>query len=137
MGALSTAGNAGQLMAINNASTIKGTAESAAFTYDNVGRLVTSDQTSNGSSAQRRFGFDRWGNRTGVWDATSGGNQIQSIALQGSGAIPTNQIQSATSGGTVNYTHDAAGNVSNDGAHAYTYSFRAKQHDGVYQNQQE
>ena len=97
MGSGSTAGNAGQLMAINNNSTINGTTESAAFTYDNVGRLVTSDQTSNGSSAQRRFAYDRWGNRTGVWDATSGGNQIQSIALQGSGGIPTNQIQSVTS----------------------------------------
>jgi hypothetical protein len=99
MGSGSTAGSAGQLIAINNNSTINGTAESAAFTYDNVGRLVTSNQTSNGSSAQRRFGFDRWGNRTGVWDATSGGNQIQSITLQGSGGIPTNQIQSVTSGG--------------------------------------
>ena len=121
MGSGSTAGNAGQLMAINNNSTINGTAESAAFTYDNVGRLATSDQTSNGSSAQRRFAYDRWGNRTGVWDATSGGNQIQSITLQGSGGIPTNQIQSVTSGRTVNYNYDAAGNVSNDGAHAYTY----------------
>jgi hypothetical protein len=109
------------LIAINNNSTINGTAESAAFTYDNVGRLVTSNQTSNGSSAQRRFAYDRWNNRTGVWDATSGGNQIQSITLQGSGGVPTNQIQSVTSGGTVNYTYDAAGNVSNDGAHGYTY----------------
>ncbi len=63
MGSGSTAGNAGQLMAITN-STINGTTESAAYTYDNLGRLVTSNQTSNGSSAQRRFEYDRWGNRT-------------------------------------------------------------------------
>ena len=121
MGAGSTAGNAGQLMAINNNSTINGTAESAAYTYDNLGRLVTSNQTSNGSSAQRRFAYDRWGNRTSVWDATNGGNQIQSITLQGSGGIPTNQIASVTAGSTVNYTYDAAGNVTNDGVHSYTY----------------
>jgi RHS repeat-associated protein len=121
MGSGSTAGNASQLMAINNNSTINGTTESAAYTYDNLGRLVTSNQTSNGSSAQRRFAYDRWGNRTGVWDATSGGSQIQSITLQGSGGIPTNQIASVTAGSTVNYTYDAAGNVTNDGLHSYTY----------------
>ncbi|HKR61709.1 MAG TPA: RHS repeat-associated core domain-containing protein [Pyrinomonadaceae bacterium] len=82
---------------------------------------MTSNQTSNGSSAQRRFAYDRWGNRTGVWDATSGGTQIESIALQGSGGIPTNQIASVTAGSTLNYAYDAAGNVTNDGAHTYGY----------------
>jgi YD repeat-containing protein len=117
MGAGSTAGNAGQLMSISG--TINETTESAAFTYDNLGRLVTSNQTSNGSSAQRRFALHRWGNRTGVWDATSGGNQIQSITLQQSGGAPTNQIASVTAGSTANYTYDAAGNVTDDGAHIY------------------
>jgi YD repeat-containing protein len=122
MGAGSTAGNAGQLMAINNNSTINGTAESAAYTYDNLGRLVTSDQTSNGSSAQRRFAYDRWGNRTGMWDAVSGGAQIQSITLEQSGGAPTNRITSVTAGNTTtNYLYDAAGNVTNDGSHAYQY----------------
>ena len=119
MGAGSTAGNASQLMSVSG--TINGTTESAAYTYDNLGRLVTSNQTSNGSSAQRRFAYDRWGNRTGVWDATSGGNQIQSITLQQSGGAPTNQIQSVTTTGTVNYSYDAAGNMTNDGAHTYGY----------------
>ena len=96
MGGGSTAGNAGQLMAINNNSTINGTAESAAYTYDNLGRLVTSNQTSNGASAQRRFAHDRWGNRTGVWDATSGGNQIQAASLEQSGGAPTNRLQSVS-----------------------------------------
>jgi RHS repeat-associated protein len=121
MGVGSTDGNADQLMAINNNSTINGTTESASYTYDNYGRLVTSSQTSNGSSAQRRFAYDRWGNRTGVWNATSGGTQIQSISLQGSGGIPTNQISSVTAGSTMNYTYDAAGDVTNDGVHSYTY----------------
>ena len=119
MGVGTTAGNTGQLISLSG--TINGTTESAAYTYDDSRRLVTSSQTSNGSSAQRRFAHDRWGNRTGVWDATSGGNQIQSISLQQSGGAPTNQIQSVTAGGTVNYSYDAAGNVTNDGVHVYTY----------------
>ncbi|HKQ06410.1 MAG TPA: RHS repeat-associated core domain-containing protein [Blastocatellia bacterium] len=126
MGVGSLAGNAGQLMGIvpdanNNPSTINGTTENAAYTYDNYGRLVTGNQTSNGTSAQRRFVYDRWSNRTGVWDATSGGNQIQSISLQQSGGAPTNQIASVTTTSTVNYTYDANGNVTNDGTHSYTY----------------
>src|SRR5438309_5008334 len=93
MGAGSTTGNAGQLMAINNNSTINGTAESAAYNYDSLGRLVTSNQTSNGATAQRRFVYDRWGNRTGTWDATSGDNQYQTIGLEKSGGAPTYRIQ--------------------------------------------
>ncbi|HLG14570.1 MAG TPA: hypothetical protein VJH03_08725 [Blastocatellia bacterium] len=59
MGAGSTAGNASQLISVSG--TINGTSESAAYTYDNLGRLATSNQTSNASSAQRRFAYDRWG----------------------------------------------------------------------------
>jgi RHS repeat-associated protein len=119
MGAGSTAGNAGQLMSVSGS--IGGQAESAAYTYDLLGRLVTSNQTTNSVSAQRRFEYDRWGNRTAVYDATSGGTQIQSIALEQSGGAPTNRITSVTQGSTVNYTYDAAGNVTSDGAHSYTY----------------
>jgi RHS repeat-associated protein len=56
-----------------------------------------------------------------MWDATSGGNQIQNITLQQSGGAPTNQIQSVAAGSTLNYTYDAAGNVTNDGLHSYQY----------------
>jgi RHS repeat-associated protein len=124
MGVGTTAGNAGQLMSVSG--TIGGLTESASYSYDNYGRLVTSNQTSNGSSAQRRFAYDRWGNRSGVWDATSGGNQIQSISLQtvsfpGTGSAPTNRITSVTSGSTLNYSYDANGNATNDGMHSYTY----------------
>jgi len=119
MGTGSTPGNAGQLMSISG--TINSTTESAAYAYDDLRRLVTSNQTSNSASAQRRFAYDRWGNRTGVWDAVSGGTQIQSIALQQSGGAPTNQIQSVIAGSTLNYTYDSAGNVTSDGAHSYTY----------------
>jgi len=91
MGSGSTAGNAGQLMSISG--TIGGLTESADYSYDNLGRLLASNQTSNGSSAERRFAYDRWGNRTAMWDAVSGGNQIQSLTLEQSGGVPTNRIQ--------------------------------------------
>lgn len=116
----STAGNAGQFMSLSG--TINLTSESAAYTYDVLGRLITSNQTSNSASAQRRLDYDRWGNRTGMWDATSGGNQIQSITLQQSGGAPTNQIASVTAGGnTKSYAYDAAGNTVSDGTHTYQY----------------
>lgn len=121
MGAGSTAGNAGQLTAINNNSTINGTPEIATYTYDNLSRITTSNQTSNGSTAQRRFVYDRWGNRTSMWDAVTGGAQIQSVTLAQGGPSPTNRIQSVTSVGTINYLYDAAGNITNDGVHDYTY----------------
>ena len=116
MGAGSTAGNAGQLMSIGG--TIGGSTESAAYTYDNLARLVTSNQTSNGSSAQSRFRYDRWGNRTGMWDAVSGGNQIQSITIDQTNGVDNNRIK-VVSGQA--YGYDAAGNLLNDGAHSYTY----------------
>ena len=123
MGSGSTAGNAGQLMSISG--TINGTTESAAYTYDNLGRLVTSNQTSNGSSAQRRFAYDRWANRTGMWDAVSGGEEIQSIALQGSGGIPTNQIESVSvpEKDPFSFTYDATGNVTVDDLSEHTYGY--------------
>lgn len=115
-GAGSTAGNAAQLMSVSG--TINGAAESAGYAYDLQGRLATSSQTSNGASAQRRYAYDRWGNRTAAWDAVSGGNQIQTVTLQQSGGVPTNQIATVNA---VGFSYDAAGNVTNDGSHSYTY----------------
>jgi RHS repeat-associated protein len=126
MGVNTTAGNTGRLVAINNNSTINGAAESAAYSYDLQGRLVTSSQTTNGSAAQRLFAYDLWGNRTSMWDAISGANQLQSITLQQSGGAPTNQIQSVTAGATMNYTYDAAGNVTSDGVHSYQYDAESR-----------
>jgi YD repeat-containing protein len=119
MGSASTAGNTGQLVSVSGS--INGVTESASYTFDDMGRLTTSAQASNGVSAQRRFAYDRWANRIGVWDATSGGSQIQSIGLQQSGGAPTNRITSVTTTGTVGYVYDASGNVTNDGLHSYTY----------------
>ncbi len=117
MGAGSTTGNASQLIAINNSSTINGAAESAAYTYDNLGRLVTSNQTSNAVSAARRFAYDRWGNRTGMWDAVSGGNQLQNIVIDGANHIWS--VNSSTS--DPNYYYDPAGNLVWAGGHSYNY----------------
>ncbi|MEK6407953.1 MAG: hypothetical protein AABN34_13410 [Acidobacteriota bacterium] len=75
-------------------------------------------RSSNGATAQRRFAYDRWGNRTTAWDAVSGGNQIQTVTLQQSGGVPTNQIATVNA---VGFSYDAAGNVTNDGSHSYTY----------------
>jgi RHS repeat-associated protein len=111
-----TAGNAAKLMSVSG--TINGTTESANYTYDLLNRLATSSQTTNGVSAQRRFAFDRLGNRTGVWDAVTGGNQIQTVTLEQSAGVPTNRI--ATVNG-VGYSYDPAGNVTNDGSHSYVY----------------
>ncbi|MGH9822901.1 MAG: RHS repeat domain-containing protein, partial [Blastocatellia bacterium] len=120
MGPGTNPGDTGQLTVINN-STINGTTESAANTYDLQGRLVTSSLTTNGASAQRRFAYDRLGNRTGMWDSVSAGNQLQSITLHQSGGAPTNQIQSVTGNGAGTYTYDAAGNLTGDGVHTYQY----------------
>jgi RHS repeat-associated protein len=98
--------------------TINGTAKNQAFSYDNVGRLVTA----TGSGWQRRFAYDRWGNRTGVWNAVTGGTQIQTISLQQPGGVTNNRIASV---GGVNYVYDnggaGTGNVTSDGGHSYQY----------------
>jgi len=102
--------------------TIGGQAESATYRYDNLGRLATSNQSTNGQNYQRRFGNDQWGNRTAMWDATSGGTLIQAMSYQQSGGVTTNRIQDLSNiGSTVSYTYDAAGNVTGDGQHTYQY----------------
>jgi hypothetical protein len=95
MEAGSTPDNAGQLISISG--TINQNTESAAYSYDDPGRLFTSNQTSNKLSAKWRLAYDRSGNRTEMWSAVSSGTHIQSITLQQSGGAPTNQIQSVTS----------------------------------------
>jgi len=119
-GATTTAGNTHQLISLTG--TINGTTESASYSYDLQKRVVTSNQTSNGSSTQRKFAYDRWGNRTTVWPSVLGGSPIQTVTLEQSGGAPTNRIASVTNSGvTVNYTYDATGSVTNDGAHSYAY----------------
>jgi RHS repeat-associated protein len=122
MGTGTTTGNAGQLMAINNSSTIDGLTESAAYTYDLERRLATATQTSNGQTATRKFDYDQWGNRLDEYDALSGGNELEAMTMAQTNAVTNNQIQSVTTaGGTVSFTYDADGNLTNDGNHTYQY----------------
>src|SRR5215471_6194691 len=110
-----SAHNSGQLMAISSGSTINSLARDETLTYDNEGRLVTA---AGYSTWQRRYAYDRYGNRTGSWDATSGGNQVQNITLGTTGGATNNRI--ATVNG-VSYTYDAAGDVTSDTLHSYLY----------------
>jgi RHS repeat-associated protein len=113
-GAGTTAGNSGQLMSMSG--TINGQNRAQAFTYDNVGRLLTA---TGWSVWQRRCAYDRWGSRTGMWDATSGGNQIQNIVIAPNGSSTKNNRIYSVNG--VIYGYDAAGNCTADGAHNYGY----------------
>jgi RHS repeat-associated protein len=124
-GVSTTAGNSGQLMAITSspASTINSQVRDQAFTYDDLGRLVTA---TGWATWQRRFDYDRWGNRTGVWDATSGGTQIQSVSLQqqpgAPSGVPSNRATTITNSSVaLTQTYDAAGNLIGDGLHTYQY----------------
>lgn len=73
--------------------------------------------------------YDRWGNRTQVWNATTGGAQIQQVNLALSGSVTNNHVasywdQPATGRLLRNVTYDAVphGGITNDGA--YTFNSR-------------
>src|SRR5262249_17401793 len=107
MGFGTTSGNSGQLVTVTGK--INGQSRDQAFTYDNVGRLVAA--TGWGTWA-RGFDYDRYGNRTAVRDAVSGGNPLQNTLIGQSGGMTTNRIASVN--GTV-FSYDASGNVTGDG----------------------
>lgn len=113
-------GNSGQLMNITSGSQVNALSREETYGYDGVGRLVTASGWSN--NWQRRYEYDRWGNRTAVYNATTGGSQLQSLDLQTPGGVKNNRLNSVTTNGTV-YTqgYDANGNITNDGIHAYQY----------------
>ncbi len=118
MGNSTNVGNSGQLVSVSG--TINNQNRNQTFSYDNVGRLVTA--TGWGAWA-RRYGYDRYGNRTGVWDAVSGGNQLQTALIGQADGAPTNRIASVN--GTA-FSYDASGNVTNDGARTYTYDAESR-----------
>ena len=114
-GAATTSGNSGQLMSVSG--TINGQGRNQTFTYDNLGRLKTSVGWAAGQT--RRYEYDRWGNRTGMWDSISGGNQLQSVTLQQQTAgVPNNRV-AAVNG--LSQVYDIAGNLISDGEHNYSY----------------
>ncbi len=88
-----------------------GTSFTQDFTYDNLNRLATAQEQS-GSSWTQTNGYDRYGNRT----ITAG---------VGSGTAPT--FSSTTNRITTSgYSYDAAGNLTVDPSHAYTYDAENK-----------
>lgn len=114
-----TVGNSGQIVSISG--TINSQSRSQAFTYDNVGRLLTA---TGWSTWNRRFAYDRYGNRTGMWDALTGGNQLQNIAIATTGGVANNRISNING---VTYSYDASGNCIWDGAHTYAYDGGGRQ----------
>jgi len=78
------------------------------FGYDSLNRLATANENS-GSSWSQTNGYDRYGNR---WIDLGGG--IKSLYVNTS----NNRITGAS--------YDSAGNLLNDGSHAYTYDAENK-----------
>jgi RHS repeat-associated protein len=113
MGSNSKLGNNGQIVSVSG--TVNGQNRDQAFTYDNVGRLVTA--TGWGTWA-RKFDYDMFGNRTAVWNAVSGGSQLQNTVIGQLGGVKTNRVASVN--GTA-FSYDASGNLTGDGAGVYTY----------------
>lgn len=58
-----------------------------------------------------------------MWDAASGGNQLQSVSISAPTGTPNNRI--ATVNG-VGYNYDASGNCWWDGANSYTYDAQGR-----------
>lgn len=75
--------------------------QSNSYGYDEFGRL-TSLTVESGTPGNYSWVYDRWGNRT---QESSGANLVFNTS--------TNQA--------IGLVYDAAGNVTNDGAHSYTY----------------
>jgi RHS repeat-associated protein len=85
------------------------------FGYDNLNRLVSATL---GSTAIQ-YSYDATGNRTAkVISGTSYPNTIS--------ATSNKLTQTQDVGGTATVVHDAAGNITSDGANSYTYSDRGR-----------
>ncbi|HJQ24948.1 MAG TPA: RHS repeat-associated core domain-containing protein [Blastocatellia bacterium] len=112
--------NTGQLMDIT-AAQVGSLSRAESYSYDSVGRLTQA--SGSGWYSQRTYTYDRWGNRTGV-----SGGASQTVALQpqagGPSGVPNNRILSVNNGPA--YQYDAAGEVTNDGAHSYTYDAESR-----------
>lgn len=75
------------------------------FGYDGLNRLTTSQETNGGTSWSQTNGYDRYGNR---WIDFGGGSQ--SLYFNAG----SNRITGSS--------YDGAGNLLNDGSHAYTFN---------------
>jgi len=85
------------------------------YSYDAYDRLTSA----SAPAFSRSYSYDEWGNlRTVSGAGGESPNYTINYATNGSGA-PTNQISNVN--GTLSYTYDAAGNLTNEGATVYTY----------------
>ena len=112
------AGNTGQLMSITGA--VNGQARDESYSYDQVGRLEKASGW--GNTWQRKYEYDRWGNRTKVWNNLQGtGTAVQRVTLgqTATAGVPNNRIATLNEGAAWQY--DEAGNVKNDTTHTYKY----------------
>jgi len=94
---------------------------SRTYTYDSLNRLATMSSPSDPSGCTGlSWTYDRWGNRTA--QAVTGG----SCGSWSAGYNSSNQITDTR------FVYDAAGNLTNDGSHSYTYDAenRVTQVDG-------
>jgi RHS repeat-associated protein len=100
----------------------------ATYTYDAYDRLSSASGGSYGSTYYRSYSYDEWGNLGAVFTSTDNLN-----ATSYSVALATNRVNSVTTqiygwtAQTVNYTWDAAGNLTNDGLRTYTYDAAGRQ----------
>jgi RHS repeat-associated protein len=58
-----------------------------------------------------------------MWNATSGGTQLQSVVIAKTNNIDNNRIGSVNG---VSYSYDAGGNLTGDGANSYTYDAQGR-----------
>ena len=98
-----TASNNGNILSISYSG--GGLSYTQSFGYDALNRLTTSQETNGGTSWSQTNGYDRYGNR---WVDLGGGNQSLYFTAG------SNRITGSS--------YDSAGNLLNDGSHAYTFS---------------
>jgi RHS repeat-associated protein len=98
-----TTSNNGNILSISYSG--GGLSYAQSFGYDGLNRLTTSQETNGGTSWSQTNGYDRYGNR---WMDLGGGNQ--SLYFTAS----SNRITGSS--------YDSAGNLLNDGSHAYTFN---------------
>lgn len=123
-GAGTQAGNTGKLMSVTG--TINSQSRSQTFTYDTLGRLTAA---TGWGTWYRRYEYDRWGNRTKVWQDNvplygggTGSCPAQEVTLQrdAQGVPTTNRMAEVTTYTScdslfaVQPQYDSAGNVKLD-----------------------
>jgi YD repeat-containing protein len=95
------------------------------YTYDTSHRLTFAGAGADITyqTYRRYYSYDEWGNLRAV-DGNNGGGSVINLytinyATNGTGAPATNRILNVN--GTISYSYDAAGNLTQEGGTTYTY----------------